>query len=78
MLYLSRLYLLITAPRKGHFFFLILMTTTETKTDTFSLMQQIIDEVLTSYKASKNIEGIDPAINSGFQKALDELHKISF
>ena len=54
------------------------MTTTETKTDTFSLMQQIIDEVLTSYKASKNIEGIDPAINSGFQKALAELHKISF
>jgi len=54
------------------------MTTTETKTDTFSLMQQIIDEVLTSYKASKNIEEIEPAINSGFQKALDELHKISF
>ena len=48
----------------------------KTTTATYSLMEEIIDEVLQTYK---NVDDAnETVIKEGFQKALDELHKISF
>ena len=52
------------------------MTTTTKKTETYSLMEEIIDEVLGTYKSVNDVN--ETVIKEGFQKALDELHKISF
>ena len=52
------------------------MTTTETKTDTYSLMQEIIEEVLDGYKAVNDAN--EAVVKESFQKALDELQNISY
>ena len=63
------------APQ-GAFLFFNSMTTTTKKTETYSLMQDIIDEVLGTYKSVNDAN--ETVIKEGFQKALAELHKISF
>tara|TARA_R100000458_G_C8114654_1_gene136039 strand:- start:125 stop:313 length:189 start_codon:yes stop_codon:yes gene_type:complete len=62
------------------------MTITKTKSDTAqvdtsataNLMKSIFEEVLNGYEASHGSEEARDAINEGFQKALDELHKIGY
>ena len=46
------------------------------KTESYSLMQDIIDEVLGTYKSINDANAT--VIKEGFQKALAELHKSSF
>ena len=52
------------------------MTTTTKKTETYSLMQEIIEEVLTGYKAVNDAN--EAVVKESFQKALDELQNISY
>ena len=52
------------------------MTTTTKNSETYSLMQEIIDEVLTGYKAV--YPSNESVVKEGFQKALDELQKITY
>tara|TARA_E500000331_G_C17017625_1_gene609254 strand:- start:411 stop:575 length:165 start_codon:yes stop_codon:yes gene_type:complete len=54
------------------------MTIAKTKQGTYALMEEIIDEVLQDYRSAQSSDSVNDVVNEGFQKALDELHKISF
>ena len=61
-----------------YFFAFTTMTIAKTKQGTYALMEEIIDEVLQDYRSAQSSDSVNDVVNEGFQKALDELHKISF